>query len=265
MLTLLLSHERSGSHLLGEAIKSLSGTKMFDEVCNPHAVPANNYEESFHGFHAAWCRDKIGFLEAPGHKKQMQFNAAYFDHLQAIAGDANAVVDIKYGHIHHFEANWWPIFRRPSLFQSCQVNGIRVLHLHRVNSLEAAVSDEIASQRKIWHSWQTDTGQPPDEKFEVPIEKVINSALLLIEQSRWINEKWLPGVKSMTVTYEQISSDLLDDSTGLRKRIGEFVGGSIESSFLPELKKLGRPLSESVANYNELIKCCRGTALESFY
>ena len=53
MITILLSHERSGSHLLSELLDLFKGVSSVGEVCNARAVPVED-EESFHRFRRDW-------------------------------------------------------------------------------------------------------------------------------------------------------------------------------------------------------------------
>lgn len=262
MLTFIVSHERSGSHLLAEAIASFSGVRVFDEVCNPHAVPPDERPESLHAFRSNWFKAKPDHLRHPSFVKQRDLNEAFFLHLQALAAPNNAVADVKYAHIHNFEEVWWPLFKRPSFFFACQRFGIRIIHLHRLNTLEAAVSAQIAEKRKLWHSWQL-SGENIDEgKIELPIDAVVSEALLLMEQARWISSHWLKGVEHSVVSYEELTKAISDCDGKLFGRLALHVGGEIATNFKPKLQKLGRPLRESVVNYEDLVSACRGTPLE---
>ena len=262
MLTVLLSHERSGSHLLGEAIKSLDGVRMFDEVCNAHAMPADSYPESFHRFHRDWITQKPEHISCPTFALQAEFNKAYFEHLTKLAAPLNAVVDIKYGHIHLFEGSWWPLFRRPMFFVSCESCDVRLIHLHRLNTLEAAVSAHIAEERKVWHSWQPEATRTEGFTCAVPVAQIVNDARLLIEQSSWIGSRWMGRIPVLTVTYEELATDIARPDSELLARTASHVGGTIQTLFRPSLQKLGRPLQESIINYAELKMACRGTPLD---
>jgi len=264
MLTILLSHERSGSHLLGEAVKSLAGVRMIDEVCNPHAMPADKCPESFHRFHRNWIAENPEHLSCPQFQLQMEFNRTYFTLLDNLAAPLNAVVDIKYGHIHHFEGPWWPLFRRPMFFASCESCNVRIIHLYRLNTVEAAVSAHIAERRKVWHSWQSEAAQMDAFTCSVPVNQIVNDARLLIEQTRWIGSRWMGRIPVLTVTYERLAAEIANPNSELLEEIGTHVGGEVTSAFRPGLKKLGRPLQESVTNHGELVDACKGTDLEKY-
>lgn len=262
MLTFIVSHERSGSHLLAEAIASFSGVRVFDEVCNPHAVPPDDRPESLHAFRSNWFRARPDHLRHPSFVKQMDLNEAFFLHLQALAAPNSAVADVKYAHIHNFEEVWWPLFRRPSFFFACQRFGIRIIHLHRLNTLEAAVSAQIASKRKLWHSWQKNDENLPEGKVDLPIDAVVSDALLLIDQARWISSHWLAGVEHIEVSYEDLTRSVVDGNDAFFRVIASHVGGLNVALFKPNLQKLGKPLAESIANYEAFASACRGTVLE---
>lgn len=259
MLTILLSHERSGSHLLAEAIASLQGVKVLDEVCNPHAAPADKFEYSFFRFFHEWANRDPGFLLSPSYESKKAFNAAYFRLLEEAGGQPSVVVDIKYAHVHHFEAFWWPILRRPYLFVCGQEMGVRFIHLYRQNVIEASVSTFISAARKVWHSWQVEASTASTDPIEVPVRQIVDDADLLAQQSMWMGN-WLGGTNHLTLTYEEINAGLNGDNENLMARIAAHVDGVVAQPYQPKLKKLGQPLRESLANYDELVRTCEGTA-----
>src|SRR3569832_512456 len=111
-LTILLCHERSGSHLLGEFLGSLDGVRMFDEVCNARSVQPRSAPESFHRFRYDAIISDPNILLDPTAERHLQFLRAYFAHLAKLASFSNIAVDIKYGHVINFEGWWWPITPR---------------------------------------------------------------------------------------------------------------------------------------------------------
>src|SRR6185503_13749538 len=128
-LTILLCHERSGSHLLGEFLGSLDGVRMFDEVCNAGAVQPKSAPESFHRFRHDAIMGDPNLLLDPTPARHLQFIRAYFAHLKTLDAFPNIAVDIKYGHVVNFEGWWWPITPRPRLFTFCAEDDIGVIHL----------------------------------------------------------------------------------------------------------------------------------------
>ena len=260
MITLMISHERSGSHLLGELLWA-TGAHVYDEVCNAHAVDPKTYPQSFHRFRHDYTLADPDFALAPSLERQVAFDRAYFEHLAALQPDKNVVVDIKYAHIHNFERYWWPVFRRALLFHVCQIADIRVLHLHRVNVLEAAVSAHVSKARQVWHSWQEEAAQRVDDRHELHVATVIEDAQFLVEQTRWI-KRCLPGVTAHEITYEALTH-MVASGEGVAE-LAAFVGGAAPESFEPKLQKLGRPLRETVINYDALADACRAAGLGAY-
>ncbi|MDN2566094.1 Stf0 sulfotransferase family protein [Aquibium sp. A9E412] len=234
---------------------------MYDEVCNPHAVPAEKSEASFFRFLQEWIKQDPSFISSPSYEKKKVFSSEYFNHLLSKSGTDSIVIDIKYGHVHNFESFWWPIFRKPSLFSYCEELGIRVIHLFRENVVEAAVSAFIANENKIWHSWQKGSELHKERTHLIPVKKIISDAKLLKIQNRWFSN-WMRDLPLLTFTYEEIDKNLNADNDEIMKKISDHVAGVYSKPYTPKLKKLGKPLRESVSNFDELAKACQGTAFE---
>lgn len=261
MIAVLLSHERSGSHLVGEFIASL-GFRMLDEVCNPNAVNPFTQTRSWPRYRADWTEAHRDIALKPGYREHMAFLEGYFAHLrQGI--DRPVGVDIKYGHIHNFESFWKPVFQRPILFEALEAFEIPIVHLHRRNVVETAVSAEIAEQRRVWHSWQQKDLAEAERRFTLPVARIVSEALLYRQQADWIGGHWMGGARFFDLVYEDVVAGLAGE-TDVLDRLAAFLGARRNLAWSPRLQKLGRPLDRQVENYAELKAACAAAGLAEF-
>lgn len=250
----ILSHERSGSHLLGDYIASLENVLVLDEVCNPDAVDPLTHDLSFLAFQHRYAMSNTETFLKPTFKDRVQFIRSYFEHVRD-SSEHRVVLHIKYGHVHHFNWLWTPLFARPLLFVVLQRMQAPVIHLHRENVVEAAVSDQYARARNAWHSWQLDADKEKVTSFECDVPSAVAAALLLKEQYRWISDRWMQQLKCYDLTYEDLCAQ--DDRRELvLERIATFLNRKPVVNWQPKLKKLGRPLRELARNYDALKNAC---------
>jgi hypothetical protein len=258
-ISILLSHERSGSHLLGEYFGTLKNVAMIDEVCNPAAMRPLESPMSFFRFrHDAIQKDAKLLLE-PTRERHEAFVMSFLRHLSGLRAGKNIVVDIKYGHVHNFELYWWPVFERPFLMQFCQRHDIGVVHLYRENVVEATVSAMIADERKVWHSWEAAAPKTADRTFRIPVRTAVRRARQLQRQNEWFGE-CTGGLRRLTVTYEALSREL-GHAGPLDESLQAFAGGTAARVFEPRHRKVTRPLPDAVENYAELKDACGAAGL----
>jgi LPS sulfotransferase NodH len=263
MFTIIVSHERSGSHLLAELLKNFGGLRVFDEVCNADAVAPNAGSASFHWFRLDWAKKYPDLAMRPSFGNVRDFGRAYFDYLAEKAPAKNCAVDIKYGHLHNFDPAWHPVFRRPMLFTLCETMPMKVIHLYRENVVEATVSAHIAEATKVWHSWQADAKPELPTTHRLNIWQVVRDSVLLREQTKWISENWLQDTDNFKITYDTLSRVANEGGPEIAQ-LAKFVGGKEVKPFAPKLKKLGQKLQDSVSNYAELVAACESAGLGQF-
>jgi len=261
-LTILLCHERSGSHLLGEFLGSLDGVRMFDEVCNARSVQPKSAAESFHRFRYDAIIGDPNILLDPIAERHLQFIRAYFAHLTKLASFRNIAVDIKYGHVVNFEGWWWPITPRPRLLTYCEEDDISVIHLFRENSVQAIASGQIANQRSLWHAWEKGAEEAQARTYTLAIPALIRRVQEL-ETEKSLFKRWLGEVRHIEVTYERVSLEL-GHGGELDETIAEFVGGVRSRPFVPRNKKVTWPLKDIVENFAELKSACDDAGLGCF-
>lgn len=261
MIAVLLSHERSGSHLVGEFVASL-GFRMLDEVCNPNAVNPFTEDRSWLRYRADWTEANREVALKPGYRDHMAFLEGYFTHLRQ-GSDRPVAVDIKYGHIHNFESFWKPVFQRPILFEALEAFDIPIVHLHRRNVVETAVSAEIAEQRRVWHSWQQKDAGEAERSFTLPVGRIVSEAALYRQQADWIGGHWIGQARAFDLVYEDVVAALAGEGDVL-DRLAAFLGSRRNLAWAPRLQKLGRPLDRQVENYAELKAACAAAGLAEF-
>lgn len=256
-LHLLLSHERSGSHFVGEFLASHANVRMFDEVCNPRAVPAKERAESMYGHLHAYLQQNPELLLDMNFDRKYAWAKAYFEHLQAIAGTEHVVVDIKYGHMHAFEQHWWQSAERPLLLHLCEWEGIGIVHLYRENIVEACISMQVSEQTQLWHTWQLERESDGHErrarKAHIDTAKLL-SMCHSFQLERRLVERWLPGTRHHTLTYEEAKGGLPGRKPG--RALAEFVGarGRTASETLHE--RVSRSLPQMIENFDEVVTAC---------
>ena len=261
MVCILLSHERSGSHLVGEFLQHLDGVSVLDEVCN--SIASADYEFSFHRFQLEYAERHRDAYLTRSYRQHLDFIDAYFAHVASADPDRQIVVDLKYGHLHNFEWFWSPPLRPPLVFSWVQSNGGRIVHLSRNNPIEAVVSAEVARQRGVWHSWQSDATSAAGPRHRIDTDRVAYEARLLRRQTTLIREEWLGSVDCFDLRYENFVESLSADRQTLSE-LAAFLGGSGATSWTPKLKKLGRPLPDLLENYSELKDSCSAAGLGEF-
>jgi hypothetical protein len=251
---ILLSHERSGSHLAGDFIGSLPNFRMIDEVCNSDAVKPAKHTESFHRYKYDFLLVEPAYMLEPSRHRHNDFLVSYFAHLAKLRAPNHIAVDIKYGHVQNFEWWWAPPLVRPFLINFCQEQDIGIVHLYRENVIEATVSGMIADKRKIWHSWQPGADADAGKKFALNVREAIRRSKLLQRQTQLFKD-WTGGTRRVAVTYEEIAAQL-GHGKETDAKLFKFFGSSLKSEFQTRYQKVTRPLPEIVENYGELKETC---------
>ena len=260
-LTLLVSHDRSGSHYLGSYIRSLPEQTMVDEVCNEEALDPVRDTLSFFGF-----RHRRS-LEVPDYalRRTPPIVSRLLDEYFSFALDSSppggVTIDVKYGHIHNFEAAWWPIFRRPFLFEYAGWRDIKVVHLSRWNSLESVVSGYVAESRKVWHAIGAQKPAAPADAIEVDIKQLDHQIRILNEQKAAIF-RWTKNLRCLSVLYEELVDPV--QGRACRDRVAQFVGSAPPREFSSPYRKVTPPMHLVIRNWAEVSAYCRDNELSHY-
>jgi hypothetical protein len=259
---ILLSHERSGSHLAGEFLGSYAHFRMIDEVCNPDAVKPEKFPESFYRYKYDSIVEDPKLLLEPTRDRHVAFVESFFRHLQELKAPNDICIDIKYGHLLNFELWWCPPLERPFLLKFCESNQIGIIHLFRENVVEATVSSMIADRRKVWHSWEDAAVTTVGNAYPLPVHEVVRRAKLLQQQIQ-LQRQWIQGAPNLELTYERISVEM-GQGGALDTKLDEFLGSHPKKVFQPRHKKLTPPMAEAVENFAELKQACETAGLGRF-
>jgi hypothetical protein len=257
-LTLLLSHDRSGSHYLGSIIRALPRHRMVDEVCNEQAVDPVSNPLSFFGYRHKHSTEHPDYALRRRPDVVRSLLDAYFSFVLAQSEGKSVAIDIKYGHVHNFEIAWWPVFRKPFLLEYAQSRRLKMIHLSRWNSLETVISGEVAESRKLWHAIADKPQASEADAIEVDCRRVLEQ-ITLLNQQKDAFYAWTRGVNCLSVLYEELSGPAAGPAT--RVRLARFLEAEPPAAFASPYKKVTPPLHRIVKNWEELTKVCRENAL----
>lgn len=254
-LIFLLSHERSGSHLLAGYLKNF-GILSTDEVCNNQQSDAPRDPTQFSAFLEARAAEDRKFLYRTwqGMEELMQ---DYCDVLIRRFGPGQSVlVDVKYGHLHNFNSYWNMPGWTPNLIEFIRKAGHKIIHLHRQDHCSAIISNHIAHLRQLWNQpGEKDPNQSEGELANVRIEKReffrwVWALTQSIRAIRWTLH--FNGIPHCELVYEDIRPSSLGRDTA--RRLCEYLGldESDMSKFVPKTAKMTLRPEQIVANYDEL-------------
>ena len=260
-LTLLISHDRSGSHYLASFLKSLPNSRIVDEVCNEDALDPATNPLSFFGFRHDRSKKNPDYALRRNPRVVEALLDEYFGFVVEQASGAKVTVDIKYGHVHNFEAAWCPALRRPFLFEYARRNKICIIHLSRWNSLEAVISGFVAESRRTWHATGDKRPAQASEAIEVDIRHLGEQVAALDEQKA-IVFRWSRGLRCLPVTYEELVHPGTEEQT--RRRIASFLDVVAPATFQSPYRKVTPPLAAIVRNWDEVKRFCRDNGLSHY-
>lgn len=135
---------------------------------------------------------------------------------------------------------------------------IAIISLHRENLLACFLSLTIAQQEQRWlaHTPEQRSQAVPSldpEKAEKFFERQLRDRAS-------VRERFAQRPRFMEITYEQLDADL----TGTLDRVQGLLGVQKRPLQAAILKQETRPLSQAIANYEELVARWRGTRWEAF-
>jgi hypothetical protein len=260
-LTLLISHDRSGSHYLGSYIRALPNCRMIDEVCNEDALDPATNPLSFFGFRHRRAQDDPDFELRRKPQVVSRLLDDYFGFAVETSSPSAAVIDIKYGHVHNFEIAWWPIFRKPYLFEYARSRRIRIIHLLRWNSLETVISGHVAEARKQWHALGDKLPAQASDAIVVALPGLVEQVAMLNSQKAAFS-RWMHGIPTLNLTYEE----LIDAEGGaeVRTRVAQFLKSSAPAAFTSPYRKVTPELRAIVQNWKQLQDYCRDNDLTHY-
>lgn len=260
-LTLLISHDRSGSHYLGSFIRAVPNHRMVDEICNEQALDPVRDPLSFFGFRYARSLETPDYALRRTPAVVSNLLDDYFSFALASSPPGGLTIDIKYGHIHNFEVAWWPIFRKPFLFEYAGSRGIGIIHLSRWNSLETVVSGEVAEARKVWHAVGAQKPAGPADAIKVDKKQLVRQIEMLNDQKAAIF-RWTRNLRCLPILYEELVDTV--EGSACRARIAEFLGSVPPPDFSSSYNKVTPPMHLMIRNWHEISSFCRENDLSHY-
>lgn len=245
-IVLLLAQERSGTHMLRSILGRLGRIAAPGETCNAAADASGKNELSFFDFRRSYLTDRKN-SPYPTYQHQTLLIKEYFQYiLKRIANHEFVILDIKYSHVHNFNAGWWDFSSRPTLLAFAKDHSIEIIHLVRENVFQTAISDFYATQSGVWRA------VTPQELKKVSI--TVDSHLLRrqmrhIERTIALFDEWLIGCKHLRITYEALCGPAPAEPL---QKISEFLRLEEVIPFKPEFLKTTPPYEECIVNWDEI-------------
>jgi hypothetical protein len=244
-VALLIAAERSGTHMMRSMLSGTSEVAALGEVCNAVSSDSNTSPTSFLRFRAEQCvRDARFFY--PTTETQTQLLDLYFEHVRALFPKKRLVIlDIKYSHVHNFNAFWWDFVSPPFLLDYAVSHRMKVVHLVREKPYQTIISDIYAQRSGVWRT--KDPSEVPKLKIRIDSEK------LKLRTSRLVRtifqfEQWLKACNTSRVTYEALTQDgrsVLEQLLTFFELCGP---ARVQSSYL----RTTPPYQSSIENYEEI-------------
>lgn len=168
-VSLLLSTQRSGSHLLKDFVQShYSGVIPTDEVLRqPDPVlmakyPALPGRTNVPHFWPWYQREAAGGRISVMPNDRIPVFGRYLDILGRLVSPSDMLLDIKYNSIRSLSGYWETEYGSLDFAGFIAERGIPVLHLMRRNALKTHVSFELADRSDQWHRTGTSpAGETP--------------------------------------------------------------------------------------------------------
>ena len=255
----LVSHLRSGTHLLRSSLESHPAIVCQSELFNsddpnlpyPLSTPTREILDR-------WAyRDHSSEIQCAGFTLH-----AYHPH------GLSLVPEIRQN------PNWADIWD-----MLASMPGLLVIHLRRANLLRRHLSHVMARSSGIWHSWDSETvdkithlhGRPPDGQIDS--QRVAQTALTIdprvlerdfveVDQAHRVAEERLKAHPTLRVRYEELCSDY----DRVSRDVQEFLRVSPILALRATVSKLEhRPLRDSISNYDELKGHFQRTPWEVFF
>jgi len=215
------------------------------EVSNASSENIRTDELSFLRFRANACNSNADFFYAT-EDAQSKLLDLYLESVRKAAKDTNLIVlDIKYSHVHNFNACWWDMSTRPFLLEYARKKKIRILHLVREKIYQTAVSNLYARESGIWRAYRPD--QVAHIKFTVDRNKLENKAKRLARTIDLFDE-WLVGCRHLRLTYEA----LINAPRPTLRKLRNFLILDNEIRNGPTSLKTTPPYEEAFENFEQI-------------
>jgi LPS sulfotransferase NodH len=244
-ICLLLAAERSGTHLLRSMLSTAPDVDAPGEICNAAQQPSGAGKFSFLKFRERACRLDSQFF-FPSLPVQKTLLDQYFDFVRNSNEKTSMVVlDVKYSHVHNFNAFWWDLVEPPYLLQYARKNRFKIIHLIRRKVYRTAVSGLYAHASGVWRA------RSPEELKHVQItadRPKLDKRVRQIVYQIALFERWLHRCDAMQISYE----DLTENADPLLLRLRDFLALETQFENAPGFLKTTPPLEEVILNLSDI-------------
>lgn len=244
-VVVLLSHERSGSHLLKHLLEANPKVSTTGEICNLDYVTEAD-ETSFFLFRNNLSRFHPEIL-SPFQDCMDVVLDGYFHKLKTTLSSEVILVDIKYGHVHNLSAYWMGHGWDNTFIAYLKSRNVKVVHLYRRNVFSAVASAHLSNALRQWSS---DKGIVEDARVPIPKDVFFSQLVgLASEVITWRHR--LKPLSVFSLSYEEVSDSA---ATGypIVLELGRFLGLTPDWSPSAADKKMSPPIEELVTNFGEL-------------
>jgi len=266
---LLLSTQRSGSHLLKSLIESrfpsvvCTGEVLEEPVAFIRQFPALASHPEFPHFWQWYA------LEAGAHNisvapdRRIEAFGTYLSKLSALAKPKDLLVDVKCNTIRSLSGYWDTDYGSNDFASFIANRLIPVLHLIRKNTLRAIVSHQLARQSGVWHR----TGEQSSNQATPKIQLNPKGLLAEIQQAQRLTQDYQNLFRDHPVYEEIVYEDIVREreythSGAHLRTLGHFLDKKSSApphAELPFKKMTPENLSEVVENWREVLSALRGT------
>lgn len=230
----VLTMQRSGSTWFIDLLNSADGIRTFGEVFLN--VPLAQHQKSYNQHLLPSVRYYDFVKAAP--KRKYGSAIKYLDYLFGSVREQQAV---------GIKLMWTQLWDHPEILLYLLTRRCSVIYLERENSLEQALSSEIAKSRGVCHS----TGHVKTNRVQVESSAILQRVKRLERRKRIVRAllKWYPN-PVITVKYESLRTNV----NATVNMVTDFLGVSGNSSEIgSEFKKiLGENTLDHIENASEL-------------
>lgn len=242
---ILLAAERSGTHLLRSIVNSSGSAFAPGEPANAGAE--RGLETSPTDFFRI-RHEYVGSREGvwiPTVSAANDLLTHFFRVCEGVSTDGKIFVcDVKYAHIHNFNAGWWDFFSVPTLINFAFENGIPIIHLIRRTPAETIISGMYAVETGVWRAWSQDGVK--EIQIHVPRQVLIAATNRLV-QTIYQFTSWMKNIPHVEMYYDELLSESSMSWSNWQRITGREI-----SRISPKVLKTTPEYKKSIKNYEEI-------------
>jgi hypothetical protein len=231
--------------MLRSLLNQVPGVKAPGEICNASTAHVRSQSTSFFRFREHACVENRDFFY-PTRDLQATLLDQFIGSIRQTMPDSTLVVlDIKYTHVHNFNASWWDMSLRPFLLDYAGMRRMGIIHLVREKVYQTAISQIYTRKTGVWRA-----SRPEDtRKLRIAIDRTeLEDRVRRLVHNVRAFDRWLAGTKHVRLAYEDLASDPRRSLHGLQ----DFLGLKNEIPKMSRYVKTTPPYEEAIANFAEL-------------